>query len=154
MLRCAQALPALSRSDRENEAVAVLKEFTEAAYGALVGINFVELERHLITLVYAANRLSVPPPAPSPDTMVRRAMAIGWSADEIDMRYPLTYVSKQLGHSKPTTTLSYYAHWIPSGDTSYADALDEPAMAPTFGIIQQNLTHSQRESGEMQLTGS
>jgi len=58
VLRCAQALPALSRSDRENEAVAVLKEFTEAAYGALVGINFVELERHLITLVYAANRLS------------------------------------------------------------------------------------------------
>src|SRR5262249_32177820 len=70
---------------RENEAVAVFKEFTEAAYGALAGINFVELEPHLITLVYAGNRLSVPPPAPSLDAMVRRAMAIGWNADEIDM---------------------------------------------------------------------
>jgi Phage integrase family len=29
---------------------------------------------------------------------------------------PLLYVSQQLGHRKPTTTLRYYAKWIPSGD--------------------------------------
>ncbi len=37
---------------------------------------------------------------------------------------PLLYVSIQLGHSKPTTTLRYYAKWIPSGDRRYVDVLD------------------------------
>ena len=27
---------------------------------------------------------------------------------------PITYVSSQLGHANPTTTLRYYAKWIPS----------------------------------------
>src|SRR5262249_23963581 len=27
---------------------------------------------------------------------------------------PLTYVAAQLGHAKSTTTLTWYAHWIPS----------------------------------------
>jgi integrase len=29
---------------------------------------------------------------------------------------PLLYVSKQLGHAKPTTTLDHYAKWLPSGE--------------------------------------
>jgi len=29
---------------------------------------------------------------------------------------PITYVAAQLGHAKPTTTLAFYAHWIPWGD--------------------------------------
>ena len=37
---------------------------------------------------------------------------------------PLLYVSKQLGHRKPTTTLKYYAKWIPSEDRRYVDVLD------------------------------
>lgn len=37
---------------------------------------------------------------------------------------PLLYVSKQLGHAKPTTTLRHYAKWIPSEDRRYADLLD------------------------------
>jgi len=37
---------------------------------------------------------------------------------------PLLYVSKQLGHRKPTTTLKYYATWIPSEDRRYVDAMD------------------------------
>jgi integrase len=28
----------------------------------------------------------------------------------------IDYVAKQLGHSKLTTTLLYYAHWFPKGD--------------------------------------
>jgi integrase len=36
---------------------------------------------------------------------------------------PITYVAAQLGHSKPTTTLAYYAHWLPSGDKRYIDQL-------------------------------
>jgi integrase len=29
---------------------------------------------------------------------------------------PITYVSAQLGHAKPSMTLSTYAHWIPASD--------------------------------------
>jgi integrase len=37
---------------------------------------------------------------------------------------PITYVAAQLGHAKPTTTLTYYAHWIPSGDKRHIDRLE------------------------------
>ena len=37
---------------------------------------------------------------------------------------PLTYVSQQLGHAKPTTTLKHYAKWMPNGDRRYVDLLD------------------------------
>src|SRR5262245_52132681 len=35
----------------------------------------------------------------------------------------LLYVARQLGHSKPTTTLAYYAHWIPRGDKKHLDRM-------------------------------
>jgi integrase len=38
---------------------------------------------------------------------------------------PLLYVSKQLGHAKPTTTLKHYAKYIPSEDRRYVDTLDQ-----------------------------
>jgi len=37
---------------------------------------------------------------------------------------PITYVAAQLGHAKPTTTLAFYAHWIPSGDKRFIDRLE------------------------------
>jgi integrase len=37
---------------------------------------------------------------------------------------PITFVAAMLGHSKPTTTLTYYAHHIPSTGRSFADLLD------------------------------
>ena len=37
---------------------------------------------------------------------------------------PITYVAAQLGHAKPTTTLNYYAHWIPTGDKRFIDRLE------------------------------
>ena len=37
---------------------------------------------------------------------------------------PLLYVSHQLGHSKPTITLKYYARWIPSGQVHRVNVLD------------------------------
>jgi len=40
------------------------------------------------------------------------------------MGAPVTYVSKQLGHSKPTTTLQHYAHWVPSGEHGLANRLE------------------------------
>jgi integrase len=36
---------------------------------------------------------------------------------------PITYVAAQLGHSKPTTTLQWYAHWIPSGHERFVDGI-------------------------------
>ncbi len=37
---------------------------------------------------------------------------------------PITYVANQLGHSKPTTTLRYYAKWIPDHGDSFIELLD------------------------------
>ena len=39
---------------------------------------------------------------------------------------PITYVAAQLGHSKPTTTLQWYAHWIPSGHERFVDGIAGP----------------------------
>ena len=45
---------------------------------------------------------------------------------------PITYVAHQLGHAKPTTTLAYYAHWLPRDDRTYIDRLigSRTAVAP------------------------
>jgi integrase len=43
---------------------------------------------------------------------------------------PITYVAAQLGHSKPTTTLQWYAHWLPTSRRTFVDALDEGAGHP------------------------
>ena len=37
---------------------------------------------------------------------------------------PITYVSAQLGHANPSTTLRYYAKWIPSKGRRWVDLLD------------------------------
>jgi integrase len=37
---------------------------------------------------------------------------------------PLVYVAAQLGHRKPTTTLRYYARYIPSEGDRWADLTD------------------------------
>jgi len=42
---------------------------------------------------------------------------------------PITYVSAQLGHSRPTTTLQWYAHWLPGGRERFVDGLAGPATA-------------------------
>jgi integrase len=42
---------------------------------------------------------------------------------------PITYVSAQLGHANPGTTLKYYARWIPSRGQRWVDLLDRAASA-------------------------
>ena len=37
---------------------------------------------------------------------------------------PILYVSKQLGHKKPTTTMKHYATWLPEEDQRFVDLLD------------------------------
>jgi integrase len=44
---------------------------------------------------------------------------------------PITYVAAQLGHARPTTTLAYYAHWLPSGDKEFIDRLEATRSAAT-----------------------
>jgi integrase len=40
---------------------------------------------------------------------------------------PLTFVSHQLGHANPTTTLRYYARWIPGEGDQFVDLLEPDA---------------------------
>ena len=40
---------------------------------------------------------------------------------------PITYVAAQLGHARPSTTLQFYAHWLPRPDAGFVDRLDAPA---------------------------
>ncbi len=55
---------------------------------------------------------------------------------------PITYVSAQLGHANPATTLRYYARWIPGQGRRWVDLLDldrptavlEPEMEPKRGV--------------------
>jgi hypothetical protein len=42
---------------------------------------------------------------------------------------PITYVSAQLGHATPTTTLRYYAKWIPSQGRRWVEVLDRADIA-------------------------
>jgi len=39
---------------------------------------------------------------------------------------PLLYVSKMLGHNKPTTTLDHYAKWLPTDAQRFVNLLDTP----------------------------
>jgi integrase len=47
---------------------------------------------------------------------------------------PITYVSAQLGHSSPATTMRFYARWIPSQGKRWVNALDRKlALEPESG---------------------
>ncbi len=58
---------------------------------------------------------------------------------------PITYVAAQLGHAKPTTTLMYYAHWLPSGDKRYIDRLEALRIASGSKVV------AAPEEGELQV---
>ncbi|MGH7334354.1 MAG: tyrosine-type recombinase/integrase [Candidatus Rokuibacteriota bacterium] len=45
---------------------------------------------------------------------------------------PLTYVSAQLGHANPTTTLRHYARWMPKKGKRWVNALDKTADGDPF----------------------
>jgi Phage integrase family len=53
---------------------------------------------------------------------------------------PITYVSAQLGHANPATTLRYYARWIPSKGRRWADLLDRVTdfIGSTLGTKKWN----------------
>jgi integrase len=50
-------------------------------------------------------------------------------------RAPITYVAEQLGHANASTTLRYYARWIPSKGRRWADLLDRVATAVRDTVI-------------------
>jgi integrase len=43
---------------------------------------------------------------------------------------PITYVSAMLGHADSTTTLRWYARWLPKSGKSYVNSLDSGSLAP------------------------
>ena len=47
---------------------------------------------------------------------------------------PITYVAAQLGHAKATTTLAFYAHWIPTADRVWAARLERARGGFPIGI--------------------
>jgi integrase len=40
---------------------------------------------------------------------------------------PITYVAAQLGHARPSTTLQWYARWLPQAGAVFVDRLDAPS---------------------------
>ncbi len=61
---------------------------------------------------------------------------------------PLLYVSKQLGHDKPTTTLDHYAKWLPSGEQRLVNVFDRQLeKVGTKGWHQVDIT--KKESAEV-----
>jgi integrase len=57
---------------------------------------------------------------------------------------PITYVAAQLSHAKPTTTLQWYAHWLPRTDKQWVDALDD---SPSKALGDQSGTRDRRRRG-------
>ncbi len=55
---------------------------------------------------------------------------------------PITYVSAQLGHANPTTTLRFYAKWIPSKGRRWVEVLDaaDVTAEANFGTKMWNQT--------------
>ena len=50
---------------------------------------------------------------------------------------PITYVASQLGHSKPITTLRYYAKWLPDQGDRYIELLDSAGKKKAFEAITE-----------------
>jgi integrase len=48
----------------------------------------------------------------------------------------IVYVSKMLGHESPTTTLSYYAHFVVNDARAYIDLLDEPGIGSDLAVAR------------------
>ncbi len=65
---------------------------------------------------------------------------------------PITYVAAQLGHAKPTTTLAYYAHWIPSGDKRFIDRLE--AIRSAAQVVDGSKVVAASEEGESEVRDS
>ena len=66
---------------------------------------------------------------------------------------PLLYVSQQLGHANPTTTLKYYARWIPTGGQRYVDMLDQAAEKTWHQNLAPSLQNKFSRPEVVDLTG-
>jgi len=68
---------------------------------------------------------------PSTTLEVRGVAAATYASLLLAAGTPITYVSAQLGHANPATTLRYYAKWIPSKGQRWVEVLDTgPTYAP------------------------
>lgn len=61
---------------------------------------------------------------------------------------PLTYVSAQLGHATPDTTLRHYARWIPSKGERWVNTLDSGTKSwNQSGVSQENASEVPEKTG-------
>ena len=49
---------------------------------------------------------------------------------------PLTYIRDQLGHSSIKVTVDIYARWLPRGDKTYVDRLDQSSPQGRYGRLE------------------
>jgi hypothetical protein len=54
----------------------------------------------------------------------------------IATRAPITYIASQLGHSRVTTTLTYYAHMFPNGDRRHIEEMERAGGAAAPALMQ------------------
>jgi integrase len=69
-------------------------------------------------------------------------------ASHLIARAPITYVAAQLGHADSTTTLRWYARWLPKSGKSYVDSLDSGPTWHQAGTNAINGTDDQPSSTE------
>ncbi len=51
---------------------------------------------------------------------------------------PLAYIKEQLGHSSIKVTVDTYGRWLPSGDSSLMDKLDDPGFADGDQMVTES----------------
>jgi integrase len=63
---------------------------------------------------------------------------------------PITYVSAQLGHASSTTTLKWYAHWMPSGGQRWSEQLQAARTGlPVTGVTDLGSAPETRPAMQM-----
>jgi integrase len=76
-----------------------------------------------------------------------------FATDLLEENAPITYVAAQLGHAKPTTTLAFYAHWLPRGDKALIDRLETARLSwRKAGARVRRLATAVQPTGEIEAT--
>jgi hypothetical protein len=63
---------------------------------------------------------------------------------------PITYVAALLSHSRPTTTLQWYAHWLP-GRSRPASICRTPAYSMSLSVIYPRVACGDPRTGLVRL---
>src|ERR1700676_5269961 len=93
--------------------------------------------RSVVTSTKVAYASGAPAPARPPEVGGHRLYDLRHTfASHLIANAPITYVAAQLGHADSTTTLRWYARWLPKSGRSYVDSLD---TGPTWHQVGTNV---------------